>query len=147
MGRRMLTPDEETRLAQLRSSLILTLEFIEEVEDFPIGPAMRAVIERAAAGKDLRTLRLMEPDIREMTLALSPAQRAALDERVRRAADVPRDPARDEMKREVEALLARGTIRSERERRRLEAYADQLVASGELDPAELDAIQRVLAQA
>jgi hypothetical protein len=36
---------------------MLTVRFIEEAEDFPSGPQIRAVIENAAERKDLRTLR------------------------------------------------------------------------------------------
>jgi hypothetical protein len=44
----------------------------------------------------------------------------------------------------MEAVLARGTIASEKERRRLEEYADMLEAT-DGDPGEIAAVRRLLA--
>jgi hypothetical protein len=83
VAKRTLTPEDEFQIAALRDRLISTVQFIEQVEEFPSGPQIRTVVEEAAANSDLRTLRLLARDIDEITLALAPSDKSRLTELLR----------------------------------------------------------------
>jgi len=146
MARRQLSAEDEARLAQLYSRLTLILHFIEDVEDFPSGPQVREVVAAAMNQRDLRTLRLIERDVEEMAHALSPGERERLQTQLRNAAAGSSDLGRIRAHQEVVAILARGRVGSEKERRRLEQYADELNAEAGADTETIEAIQRLLAK-
>ena len=83
---------------------------------------MREIVERTAAAGDLRALRLLGHEVAEMTIALTPGHRAALEAQLRDRLGVDVDAERAAMRRHVAEILARGTIAGEKERRRLAEY-------------------------
>ena len=104
---------------------------------------MRAIVEDAATRQDLRTLRLIGREVDAMTIALAPHERDGLEAILRDRFGVDADAERAELKRRVAAVIARGTVASEKERRRLEDYAEMLEATGG-DPAEIEAVRRLV---
>jgi hypothetical protein len=146
MARRQPSTEDEARLVELHSRLTLILRFIGDVEDFPSGPQILEIVEAAMSRRDLRTLRRIERDVEEMALALAPGERERLQTQLRTRTTGPSDLGRDRAHAEAAALLARGEIRSEKERRRLEQYADSLGATPGADTELIEAIQRLLAQ-
>ncbi|HXD48639.1 MAG TPA: hypothetical protein VN600_07695 [Gemmatimonadaceae bacterium] len=133
----------ETKVRALRDRLNLVIRFFEETHDFPSGPQVRAIVETAAEKLDLRTLRLVNRDIDAMTIALTPRERATLDSLLRDRLGVALDSERLEIKQEAAAAVARGTVASEKQRRRLEDYAEMLEATGG-DADEIRSVRRVV---
>jgi hypothetical protein len=138
-------PNEEmeTKVRALRDRLNLVIRFFEETHDFPSGPQVRAIVETAAGKLDLRTLRLVNRDIDAMTIALGPRERVTLDALLRDRLGVPLDPESLEIKREAAAAVARGSVASEKQRRRLEDYVEMLAATGG-DADEIRSVRRVI---
>jgi hypothetical protein len=123
------TPEDEAGIALLRERLILTIRFIENAEDFPSGPGIRQIVQTAAQKRDLSTLRLMAKDVDAMALALPTQEREGLEALLREKLGVDKEEERVEMHRRMADVLKRGTIASEKERRRLEDYAELLEAT------------------
>ena len=138
-----LSPEHESALQTLKERLLLTVRFIEDVQDFPSGADLRNIVESAAAKRDLRSLRLMSRDVDAMTLSLAPHERDGLEALLRQRLGVDKEAERAEWARDVAAAIKRGTVASEKERRRLEDYVEMLEATGG-DPAEIDAVRRLL---
>jgi hypothetical protein len=138
-----LSLEDESTLQTLKERLLLTIRFIEDVQDFPSGAELRNIVESAAAKRDLRSLRLMSREVDAMTLSLAPHEGDGLEALLRQRLGVDRDAERAEWARHVAAAIKRGTVASEKERRRLEDYAEMLEATGG-DPAEIDAVRRLL---
>jgi hypothetical protein len=130
-------------IAALRDRLMLTLQFMERAQDFPSGPKMREIVVRAAEQGDYRNLRLMAKEVDAMTIALAPHERDGLEALLSSRLGIDKDAERDEMRRKVAVALQRGTVASEKERRRLEEYVEMLEASGDA-PAEAAAVKRLL---
>jgi hypothetical protein len=143
MAERKLTPEDEAHVTLLCERMILTLRSIENVEHFPEGEQMRAIIERAAKNGDLRALRLVARNVDEMTLALPSAEREAMEALLRERVGVDKELERAEQRGKVVAILQRGTVASEKERRRLEEYMEMLEITGG-DEAEAAAVRRLL---
>jgi hypothetical protein len=143
MAKRRLTPEEETRVEAIRARVQATVGFIETVQDFPAAGTIREVAENAGRRGDLRSLRLLEREVDAMAIALSPDEREKLDALLLDRLGVDKDAERRKNRQNVAAILARGTIGSERERRRLEEYADLLEATGG-DTSEILAVRRLL---
>ena len=141
--KKKLTGEDECTLGALRDRLLLTIQFIESVEDFPSGSQLRALVEGAAAKGDLRTLRLLAREVDQMTIALQSDQRDGLEAILRQKLGVDKDRERAELRREVARVIERGTVASEKERRRLEDYAELLEATGG-DEAEIAAVRRLV---
>ena len=133
-------------VAQLRDRLILTVRFIEKRQEFPSAPHLRAIVDAAAAKGDLRALRLIVKEVDAMALSLDPAERERLELLLESQLGVNRDVERARLRAKVTDALQRGTISSEKERRRLEEYADMLeITNG--DPAEIAAVRRLVRMA
>jgi hypothetical protein len=81
-----------------------------------------------------------------MTIGLAPQQRDGLDALLRQRLGVDKDQERSELRERIAQVLRRGTIASEKERRRLEEYADSLEATGG-NPAEVAAVRDLLRRA
>ena len=135
----------EIQVRALRDRLNLVIRFFEETHDFPSGPQVRAIVETAAGKLDLRTLRLVNRDIDAMTIALSPTDRVALDVLLRDRLGMQLDPESLDIKQEAAAAVARGTVASEKQRRRLEDYAEMLEATGG-DADEIRSVRRVVSK-
>lgn len=145
MAKKQLRPQDVTMLQMLRDRSILTISFVEAAHDFPSGAAFRAAVEDAAAKQDLRVLRLLSSEIDKMTIALPSHEREGLEAILQGRLGVDKDAERAELQRQVSSILARGTIASEKERRRLEDYAEMLEATGG-DKAEIDAVRRLVSK-
>jgi hypothetical protein len=143
MARKKLRPEDEAAVNALREQLLLTIRFIEDAQDFPGGPELRGIVESAAAKGDLRTMRLLARETDDMTIALAPHEREGLEALLRERLGVDKDAERAELRRRVAAVIERGTVASERERRRLEDYAEMLEATGG-EPAEIEAVRRLI---
>jgi hypothetical protein len=144
MTKKKLTPEEEAAVQALRDRLVMTIRFFEDAQDFPSGAQMRTIVEDAAARRDLRALRLIGREIDAMTIALAPHERDGLEAILRERFGVDKDVERAELKQQIAAVIARGTVASEKERRRLEDYAEMLEATGG-DRAEIEAVRRLVA--
>jgi hypothetical protein len=142
MSKRLSDQDQRT-LEALKDRVLLTIEFIESVQDFPSAAALRSVIETSAAKHDLRSLKLISRDIDAMTIALAPHERDGLEAILKQRLGVDKDAERAELARQVAVAIARGAVASEKERQRLEAYAEMLEATGG-DPDELKAVRKLI---
>ncbi len=131
-------------LEALRNRLLATIRFVESSHEFPSGEAFRTAIEKAAAEKDLRMLRLLAREIDAMaTVALPPHERDGLDAMLHHQLGVDREAERAEWAERVATAIRRGSIASEVERRHLEDYAEMIEATGG-DQAAIDAVRRLL---
>lgn len=138
-----LKPEDEAAVNLLRQRLVLTIQYIEDVQDFPSGKDMQGLVVSAAGRGDLRTLRLVAKEIDAMTVTLAPHEREELEELLLSRLGVDKHLERAEMRRKVAEVLQRGTIATEKERRRLEDYVEMLEATRG-DPTEIEAVQQLL---
>lgn len=143
MAKKKLDQEDTVLVAGLRSRMLLILHFIEDRHDFPIGPQMREVVETAARRGDLRTLRLAAKEIDDMTIALTSHERDGLEALLFSELGVDMDFERAQLRQAVARVLHRGRISSEKERRRLEDYAEMLEATGG-DSAEIAAVRQLV---
>jgi hypothetical protein len=141
--KRRLSVEQEAALAALRDRLVLTLSFFENAQDFPTGKQLRDLVESTAARGSLRDMRLLAREIDGMTIALAPHERDGLEALLQQRLGVDAEAERAELRRKMAVVLQRGTIASEKERRRMEEYADLLEATSG-DPAEIAAVRRLL---
>ena len=88
-------------------------------------------------------MHLFARDIEAMTIALTPHEQDGLEALLVSRLGVDREAEYAAVQQSVAKVLRRGTIASEKERRRLEEYADMLDATGG-DPAEIEAVRRLL---
>lgn len=135
--------NDDAGLTALRNRILLTLEFVENAQGFRYGQGVREATESAFQKRSLRAMRVIAREIDAMTLGLAPDQRDGLEALLRQRLGVDKDAERLELKEGIAEVLRRGTIASEKERRRLEDYADRLEATGG-DPAEAAAVRRLL---
>ena len=134
---------DDAAVAALRARLLLTLEFIEGVQDFPSGAQMRRIVEDAAGRGNERALRLLVKEVDSLKAALAPHHQEGLSALLQSRLGVDTERERAERQRHVAAALRRGAVRSEKERRRLEEYADMLETAGG-DPKEIADVRRLL---
>lgn len=142
MTNKKLSLDEEAAMHSLHDRLVLTIRYFEDAQAFPSGAQMRALVEDAAARSDVRTLSLIGREVDKMTIALAPHERDGLEAILREQIGVDKDAERAELKRQIAAVIARGSVASEKERRRLEDYAEMLEATGG-DREEIEAVRRL----
>jgi hypothetical protein len=143
MTKKQLRPEDEIAMNALRDRLLLTIGFFEDAEEFPSGEQMRDLVKSAAAKGDLRTLRLMSREIDAMSIALAPHKRDGLEAILHQRFGIDKEKERAVLAEQIAGIIARGTIASEKERRRLEDYAEMLEATGG-DRAEIDAMRRLV---
>jgi hypothetical protein len=143
MTKKQLRPEAEITLNALRDRLLLTIRFFEDAEEFPSGEQIRHLVKAAAAKGDLRALRLMSREIDAMSVALAPHKRDGLEAILRQRLGIDKEQERAVLGEQIAAIIARGTIASEKERRRLEDYAEMLEATGG-DRTEIDAVRRLV---
>ena len=134
---------DEAGLMALRDRILLTVQFVENSQGFRYGQGVREATETAFAKKSLRELRMIAREVDAMTIGLAPEQRDGLDALLRQRIGVDKDKERKNLSERVAQILRRGTIASEKERRRLEDYADSLEAT-QGDPAEVAAVRDLL---
>lgn len=143
MARRKLKPEDEAAVIALRERLLLTIGFIENLQDFPSAQQIREIVDSAGDKRDLRSLRLMARDVEAMTITLAPHERDGLEAMLKARFGVDKDAEQVELRRTIAAALERGRIASEKERRRLEDYVEMLEATGG-DPAEIQAVRQLI---
>lgn len=118
--------DEEAALLRQRAHMIL--EAFERAEPSPSWARFRELTDRARTLTDLRTI---NRELRGAMAALSSTDRRelvrTLDDRFGPDAGFERD------RRAAERALARGRIRSEREYRAVQAYADSIAGDREAE--------------
>ena len=129
---------------ELRDRIVLTVAFIERCEDLgAIGRQLREGAEGAFLKGKRRALRLLANDVDALTIALPAPQREGLEALLRARLGVNKEAARSDQRMRVADIMRRGTIASEKERRRLEDYAEWL-ESTEDDPAEAARVRAFL---
>lgn len=138
-----LSQEDESILKALKGRMLLTLRFMEDVQDFPSGVQLRAVVEAAAARSDLRSLRLIARDVDAMTLSLAPHERQGLEAVLKQKLGIEVETERVALSQQVAQALNRGTVASEKERLRLEEYLEMLEATGG-DHSEVEAVRSLL---
>lgn len=143
MTKRPLKPEDEATLHALRERMLLTLRFTEETQPFPSAAKLRDLVDQAAADRNLRDMRLLAREVDAMTIAAPPDEREGLEALLKARLGIDKDAERAQVRRRVRTVLERGTIASEKERRRLEDYAETLEATGG-NRAEIEAIRRLL---
>ena len=146
MAKRKLTSEQESQLRALFDRIMLTIDFADRVGGFgdgrlPLAEMSRQTARRAFEASSLRDLRLMARDIDQACIALPPHQREGLEALLGSRLGVDKDAERADMRAKVAVAIKRGKVGSEKERRRLEDYAEMLEASGG-DPEEIAAIRR-----
>lgn len=138
--------DEKTlgELAAARDRILLTIQFVDEAEDLgPLGSQMRAIVQAAFTRKDIRAMRLVARDVDALTNSLPAHQREGLEALLKSRLGVDKDAERLEVSRRIAAVLKRGKIASDKERRHLEDYLEMIEATGG-DPAEAEAVRCLL---
>lgn len=138
-----MKPEDEAAVIALRERLLLTIGFIENLQDFPSAQQIREIVDSAGDKRDLRSLRLMARDVEAMTITLAPHERDGLEAMLKARFGVDKDAEQVELRRTIAAALERGRIASEKERRRLEDYVEMLEATGG-DPAEIQAVRQLI---
>jgi hypothetical protein len=139
-----LTQQDRAELARLRARLLLTLDFVENVEgDDEFGQQIRGVVESTFAKGKLRAMRLLARDIDAFATALPSHHREGLEALLHARLGIDKDAERAVVKKQVTVALKRGRIASEKERHRLQEYADMLEAEGG-HTEEVDAVARLL---
>lgn len=131
-------------IEELRERMLVTIDFIERVEEFPSARQLREIIANAVRNEDARTLRLVAKEVDAMALALPDHEREGLEALLLSKVGVDKAAERQALRRKVEQVLQRGTVASEKERQRLEEYIDMLVATGG-EASEIAAVRRLLA--
>jgi hypothetical protein len=134
---------KRTDVEALRSRMLAIVAFIEEVQEFEAGRDLRRLIQAEAANGHLRVLRLLSREVDAMTNTLEPAQREALHAMLQRQLGIDLAPERAARARWADTIVARGSVRSARERMRLEHYLEELTATG-ADPHRVQTIASVL---
>lgn len=128
----MKTHAERTQLAHaLGAQLLLTIEFIERVQDFPSGPQLREIISSEMHRGRLAGLRILERDVKEMTSTLAPNERDGLEALLKQRLGYDADAAWHAERAAMRVALVAGRIRSEKERVRLERYLEALIVRGD----------------
>lgn len=136
-------PGRTQQAHALGKQLLLTIEFIERLQDFPSGPQLREIVRSEMERGRLAALRILERDVREMALTLSPHERDGLEALLEQRLGYDADAAWLAERAAARLSLAAGRVRSERERRRLERYLEALVVRGD-DANEAAAIEALL---
>jgi hypothetical protein len=137
------SPEKEAELTALRDRILLTIAFVENIQAFRPGGAIRAVVIEAYDMHNLRDMRLIAREMDAMTIALEPHEREGLEAILKQRLGVDKDAERQQQRERARRILARGTIAGEKERRWLEEYVE-LLKSREEDQDEVDAIRRIL---
>ena len=106
---------------------------------------MREIVEGAMRESRVRTLRLIARDVEEMVLTLAPHEREGLEAILKAKLGYDSDLAWNQSREAVLNAVKRGRVDSEKERRRLERYAEVLEAKGG-DTTELAALRSLLAR-
>lgn len=127
----------------LGQRMLMSIEFAANAQDFPGAVDLRAIVERAILNCDLRTARLLNREVNDLMIGLAPHEREGLEALLRQRLGVDTDRERAELRRQIAKILQRGSVASEKERRRLEDYAEALEASGG-DESEIAAVRRLL---
>jgi hypothetical protein len=136
-------PKGSPAVVQVRDRLLLIIGFLESVQDFPAAEQFREIIQDAAGKGNLRGLRLLSRDVEAMAATLAPHERDGLEALLESRLGIDRDAERAQMRESVAHALRRGSVASEKERRRLEEYAEMLEATGG-DAKELAEVRRLL---
>ena len=140
----MNSQSERRQQAQaLGERLMLTIEFIERVQDFPSGSQLREIVRSEMQRGRLAALRMLERDVAEMTLTLAPHERDGLEALLRQRSGYDADAAWLAEQTAAKLSIAAGRVRSEKERQRLERYLEALVVRGEHQD-EASAIEALL---
>ena len=82
----------------------------------------------------------------QMTIALTPDQRDGLEALLRTRLGIDKDAERERLRERVAETIKRGSVASEKERRRLEDYAEMLEATGG-DPKEIEMVRHLISTA
>ena len=138
-----LNSNDQAELEHLTERMLVTVAFVERVQDFPSGRETRELVEQARAKGDLRTARLMNREVTDLLTALAPHERTQLEAILRDRLGVNAEAERLEMQQNIARVLARGSVASEKERRRLEDYIELVEATGG-DAAEVAAVRELL---
>lgn len=141
-----LKAGEEVALRALRDRILLTLRFVENAQGFKYGQGVREATNAAFVKQSLRSMKLIAREIDAMTIGLTSDERDGLDALLSDRLGVDKADERVRQSQQVAAVLRRGSIASEKERRRLEDYADMLEATGG-DLAEAERVRTLLREA
>lgn len=124
----------------------LTLSFVESVQDCePFGSAILAVAQKALASRSVRRLRLMARDVDALVATLAPHEREGLSAVLESRLRIDREKEHEERHKRVMAILRRGTLAGERERRHVIDFLE-VEESRDEGSDDLDAIRRLLEQ-
>ncbi|HZS60999.1 MAG TPA: hypothetical protein VFA43_17110 [Gemmatimonadaceae bacterium] len=142
-----LSPEQESQLRALFDRIMLTIDFSESVGGFrtaALPDMLRKSARQILDEGDLRDMRRMAREIDEAsTFGLPPRHREGLEAMLASRLGVDADAERAEMRAKAAAAIKRGKVGSEKERRRLEDYAEMLEATGG-DPEEIAAVRRLI---
>lgn len=140
-----LRPGDKAALLELRKRADLTIDFFERAQGLDTAARWRGIVESAFVGQSLRKMRLIVRELDAMTIGLAPHERDGLEALLQQRLGVIKEEERKEVAKQVAAILTRGTIQSERERRRLEDYAEMVEAIGD-NPGEVARVRAFLSQ-
>ncbi len=142
----MTTHSERYRQArELGERLLLSLTFIERVQDFPSGAQFRGIVQAEMDRGRLRALQLVSRDVEEMILTLTPSERDGLDALLQARIGVETESTWRTEQEAIRGAIAAGRIRDEHERQRIERYVEALEVRGG-DAVEITAARNLLAQ-
>lgn len=127
---RRLSPEQLGELDALRRRCHLILDFIASVEPAGVWSEFKAFVEKTAAKRDLRGLRMVVRDLTEAQTGLSPRDRGELSRRLQDELGVDLSQEQTKELKKIQEIVGRGKIRNEREYRMVhdrveEIYADE----------------------
>ena len=122
-------PATDAEIAALRDRALLIVTTFEREEPSPTWAQLRELVERAKRLSDLRSI---NQDLRGAMQGLSRSSRQELDRALGKRFGPDREQERD--RQAVAKIRTRGRIRSEREYRVVQGYADSIGA----DPGAQD---------
>lgn len=138
------TPEHAAQLLELRDRILLTVEFLDNHEGLgEFGQALCEAARTNFAKGDLRSMRLIARQVDAFTIGLPAPQLEGLDAILRERLCIDKDTERRQTRAFMASILERGTIASEKQRRKVEDYLEGLQANNG-DPAEIEAIKRLL---
>jgi hypothetical protein len=136
-----LKPEHLAELRQLRGVGLAIIEAVGQAEDLgEMGPRMRQVLDGAWEAQNLRGMREVVRDLRDMLPALSETTRKAVFQEIEKTLGSALRTLDDTDQGVIAAVLHRGLIRNDREYYMVRSHLERL----ESDPARVAEVGSVV---
>jgi hypothetical protein len=135
--------EDEVAIRSLAERLLLMIQFFRTVEESEEFDVLHTFVQSAASAGNLRHLKLVSRDVERIALGLAPNEREGLEALLHHRLGIDKDTERAALHQTMAKVLERGSVASEKERRRIEEYVELLEATGG-DAAEIAAFEALL---